>query len=467
MKNKIIFSVMASVWAIGLVMIGQTLIFLYNLPKSMSFFDTEYIPYTNILYRLMGILIIGSILLYFILSKIANQISFPIEQLTKDAKLFTKGQYVHHLRNYDIDELQILASAFDNMGDELNGTIRKLRYQKAKVESVLAALDEGIVIIDKEGQITELNHLAGEMLKLKNIKSGKNYITNIIRTEKFQKVVKEALTKGEYHTTELVLGDRIIYAAIVPVGNTEKVYEYLIVLRDVTQLRSLEEMKYQFVSNVSHELKTPLTSIQGFVETLKAGAIEDRSVALKFLNIIDIETKRLYRLIQDILLLSEIENMQKQDYGIAKVNQIIQQVVDILKEEAAKKQIEMIFESKDDIILENTSADHVEQVMINMISNAVKYTDKGCIRITAEIKGENNIIQVKDTGIGIPKESIPRIFERFYRVDKGRSRKSGGTGLGLSIVKHIIQLYDAQIDVESEVGKGTTFTLIFKKQAIT
>ena len=463
MKNKIVFPVMIIVWTIGFFLIGEILSVLYKLSKSINLGEEQYIPYTDILYRLIGILLIGSILLYIVLSKIIHQISEPIDHLTKDAKQFTKGQYKHQLRNYDIDELQKLASAFDNMGDELNGTIRKLRHQKRKVESVLASLDEGIILIDKEGQITEINDLASQMLKLKAEKSYQKPITDIIRTAKFQKLIEYAFQNAQYNATELIVGEKIIYTMIVPVGSSKKVYEYLIVLRDVTKIRNLEEMKYQFVSNVSHELKTPLTSIQGFVETLKEGAIEDKNVALKFLNIIDIEAKRLYRLIQDILLLSEIENMQKQEYGIAKLTDIIREVIDMLKEEADKKHIEIVLNNIHDIILENTSEDHMKQVMINLISNAIKYTDRGCIIITTEMKDSLNVISVKDSGIGIPKESIPHVFERFYRVDKGRSRKSGGTGLGLSIVKHIVQFYNAQIDVKSEEGEGTTFRLTFKR----
>ena len=463
MKKRIIFPVMISVWTIGISVIWEALTMVYRLAESNNLKAIDTTPYTNMLYKLIGTLIIGSMLLYIILSKIIDKISVPIEQLTKDAKSFAKGQYIYKLRNYDMNELQKLANAFDNMGEELNGTIRKLRHHKAKVESVLAALDEGIVVIDKEGQITEVNHLAGKILNLKPMKPYKNHITSIIRENKFKKLIEQAFEEAQYNGIELIIGDKIIYTTIVPVGNTNKVYEYLVVLRDVTQVRSLEEMKYQFVSNVSHELKTPLTSIQGFVETLKEGALEDKNVALRFLDIIDIEAKRLYRLIQDILLLSEIENMQKQDYGTTRVNDVIEQVLDMVKEEAVKKNIELIFNSTEDIILENTSTDHIVQVMINLISNAIKYTDAGCVVITTEVKNNKNIIQVRDSGIGIPKESISHIFERFYRVDKGRSRKSGGTGLGLSIVKHIAQFYDVQIDVQSEEEEGTTFTLSFKK----
>lgn len=449
MKNKIIFPVMFSLWSIGLIMIAQSMILIEDALKSFLF------------YRLMSILLIGSGIIYIGLLNIIHKIASPIEQLTKDAKLFSKGNYTHQLRNYEVEEIQLLANAFDNMGEELNGTIRKLIHQKTKMESILKSLDEGIIVIDKEGQMTDTNALASQMLGLKEGKYYRNHITNIIRGEKFKRLIDEALNRNQYGGIEFEQAGKIIYVTIVPVEDSNNVYEYLIVFKDITQLKNLQEMKYQFVSNVSHEIKTPLTSIQGFVETLKEGAIEDPNVALRFLNIIDIEAKRLYRLIQDILILSEFENMEKQNYGIAKVNTIIERVVEMVKEEANKKNIDIIMESIDDIVLENTNSDHIEQVMINLISNAIKYTDNGCVVIQTEIKDNQNIITIRDTGIGIPSESIPRIFERFYRVDKSRSRKSGGTGLGLSIVKHIMQLYGAQIKVQSMEGKGTTFTLIF------
>lgn len=223
----------------------------------------------------------------------------------------------------------------------------------------------------------------------------------------------------------------------------------------------MEQIRTEFVSNVTHELKTPLTSIRGFVETLKNGAIEDTSVAVKFLDIIDIEAERLYTLINDILQLSEIEAMQK-DEGIIEMDlrQIIDEVVLILKSSADKKNITLEVSSTPSQIQVIANRNRIKQMLINLIDNAIKYNvENGKVDIKVEKHNGNTIISIKDTGIGIPKIHHSRIFERFYRVDKGRSRNMGGTGLGLSIVKHIVNLYSGDINIISEPGKGTEFVV--------
>ena len=200
------------------------------------------------------------------------------------------------------------------------------------------------------------------------------------------------------------------------------------------------------------------------VNDIQAGAIENKEVAYRFLNIIDIETKRLYRLIQDILLLSEIENMDKQEYGDVKVASVIENCMSLLQEQADKKSVKIVFNEEQSLVIKNMSEDHLTQMMMNLLGNAVRYTDNGAIIITTQENSRQQIITIRDSGIGIPEESIPHIFERFYRVDKGRSRQSGGTGLGLSIVKHIAKLYEIKIEVSSELGEGTCFRLILNKE---
>ena len=306
--------------------------------------------------------------------------------------------------------------------------------------------------------------MARKLLGLKGNIPNNCHITHLLREEQFVKLVTEGLKTNKMQVIELKIGEYIVYITMVAVGRSGKVYEYLLLIKDVTQLRGLEEMKYQFVSNVSHELKTPLTSIQGFVETLQAGAIENKEVAYRFLNIIDIETKRLYRLIQDILLLSEIENMDKQEYGDVKVASVIENCMSLLQEQADKKSVKIVFNEEQSLVIKNMSEDHLTQMMMNLLGNAVRYTDNGAIIITTQENSRQQIITIRDSGIGIPEESIPHIFERFYRVDKGRSRQSGGTGLGLSIVKHIAKLYEIKIEVSSELGEGTCFRLILNKE---
>ena len=225
--------------------------------------------------------------------------------------------------------------------------------------------------------------------------------------------------------------------------------------------KEAEQIRREFVANVSHELKTPLTSISGFIETLQAGAAEDPEIRSRFIDIIAIETSRLKRLIEDLLVLSDIENKKKNELTEFDVGDAIERTVEILQPIADEKDINIIMEFDDDISLKGSS-DRFSQMMLNLIENAIKYSDVGSRIWVKAVKGYDKLfISVKDEGIGIAPEHHQRLFERFYRVDKSRSKKVGGTGLGLSIVKHIAVLFGASLNVESEVGEGTTFYVTF------
>lgn len=415
----------------------------------------------GMIYKTTGMTLVATFISCMILNKKIQEITIPMKKLTEEAKAFAKGEYIHNVKNYSIEEVQILAQAFDDMGEKLYRTIRKLHYQKTKAETILDDLSEAIIILDEEGYITETNASVKDILHVEDVK--KHQILTLLRDKKVRQIIEKAIKQKEYHSCELLKDEKILHFRIGPISKDEKVYGFIVSIRDITQTRQLEKFRYQFVSNVTHELKTPLTSIQGFVETLKDGAIENKEVAVRFLDIIDIEAKRLYRLIQEILLLSEIENMEN-NYGVeVELTPIIHEVIDMLQHEADKKQIKIIFNNEQDIVLNHASADYMKQVVVNMMSNAIKYTDEGTVTICTSCKKGEKIFTIKDTGIGIPKESIGRIFERFYRVDKSRSRKSGGTGLGLSIVKHIVELYKGEIQVESIPNKETIFTITFKE----
>lgn len=227
----------------------------------------------------------------------------------------------------------------------------------------------------------------------------------------------------------------------------------------ITKVRKLENMRSDFVSNVTHELKTPLTSIRGFIDTLKNGAIKDEVVAHKFLDIIDVEAERLYSLIQDILLLSEIESAKDQEVMLCRVDKIIGEVVELLNQKVHKNVI-LIYEPEP-VKLYSCNPDRMKQLIINLVDNAIKYTEEGTIKVECRVENNKLLIRVSDTGIGMAREHLERIFERFYRVDKGRGRKQGGTGLGLSIVKHIVELYNGNIRVDSKENAGTAFEIHF------
>lgn len=460
MKKKIIWPVIMIVWIVGIACIW------YSLCAVEAMIVTDPIQMQrlvqikgDILYKGISVITVGSIAIYFILNRIIKEISKPIQELTEEARSFGEGEYKHNVRHYSVQEIEHLAHAFDNMGENFYRTIRKLHYQKTKAESILLHLDQGFIIMDQEGYVSEMNRYAEKMLKIEGAKISHYHIKDVLRESKCLEMLDRVLTKEAKVSWEITMDSNIYYMKVRPIQDNNTQFGFIVSIQDITNIRKLEEMRYQFVSNVTHEIKTPLTSIQGFVETLKDGAIENPTTAKRFLDIIDIEAKRLYRLIQDILLLSEIESMDNICNEDTKVDEVIDEIINLLVGEAKKKDIEIVYDEKSKIILANTNRDHVKQTLLNLVSNAIRYTDSGKIIIYTELINNKAIIKVKDTGIGIPKDSIDRIFERFYRVDKSRSRKSGGTGLGLSIVKHMVELYKGKISVESEVGKGSIFTI--------
>jgi signal transduction histidine kinase len=230
------------------------------------------------------------------------------------------------------------------------------------------------------------------------------------------------------------------------------------------ELREYEEMQVQFVSNVTHELKTPMTSIRGFVDTLRGGAIHDEKVAMRFLEIIDLEVKRLSNLISDVLSLSRIEQKEEMEVHSCNVVKVAKEAEELLRMKMTAREeqnIHLVVEIEDEIPEYPCDEDHLKEILLNLVDNALKYTMEGTVELRVFEWDGTLYIQVKDTGIGIAKEHLPRLFDRFYRVDKGRSRKQGGTGLGLSIVKHIVDLYGGTIEVESNLGYGTTFRIAF------
>jgi two-component system phosphate regulon sensor histidine kinase PhoR len=298
----------------------------------------------------------------------------------------------------------------------------------------------------------------------KNV-SGK-FLLEVIRNNEIDNMVKDILENQSFEEKEISLNypEEMIYrlySNTIKHPESNKIIGIIIIIQDITEIKRLERMRSEFVANVSHELKTPLTSIKGFVETLKAGAIEDITASERFLNIIDDEADRLYRLITDILSLSELENRRYRPIS-EKIDtfEVIEEIVSMLQNQAAKKRINLSAKVDESISCLYGDPDQFKQMLINLIDNAVKYTpEEGTVAVAAYNFENAVIIKIIDNGIGISKEHIPRLFERFYRVDKARSRNVGGTGLGLAIVKHIVKLFKGSIEVNSEVGKGTEFTL--------
>jgi len=373
------------------------------------------------------------------------------------------------------------------MASQLEKTVYDLKDKNLKMDTILNNMTDGIIAVDKNNSVVLVNSVACRLFGIPDANEneiiGMN-ILEIIRNIHINRMLKETLKGKTVLSDEINVsfsGGRIYRITTVPVQTSLKDSSFLkenpfsdnsflafnqgavISVQDITNIKKLEQIRSEFVSNVTHELKTPLTSIRGFIETLRNGAINDKEVADKFLEIIDIESERLYALINDILQLSEIESGKNETSTEAvDVAGVIEECAAMLKSEADKKNVSIHINSRGNNLFINASRNRIKQMLINLIDNGIKYNvSGGGILISVYKNAGWLIMKVKDTGIGIPEEHLPRIFERFYRVDKGRSRSMGGTGLGLSIVKHIVNLYNGDIKVQSRPGAGTEFIIRF------
>jgi two-component system phosphate regulon sensor histidine kinase PhoR len=415
-------------------------------------------------YTLVGILA-GLLLTMLPALKFSESLTRPINELISTSREISLGNYSKRVNIKSNDELGQLSGTFNKMASELEKTVADLKDKNIKVDSIISSMTNGIVAVDTNFKVILINPIACEMFNVKDSNSviGAN-ILELIRNSQINSYLRETVEKNVSSVNEIIFSPprekvlRVYTNPIKAIGSEGSNSGGIISIHDITNIKKLEQIRTEFVSNVTHELKTPLTSIRGFIETLRGGAIDNKGVADKFLEIIDIEAERLYTLINDILQLSEIESKQKDtNIGIHDLKEIIGEVLSILKGIAENKNIALKLEADTGITIA-ANRNRIKQMLINLIENAIKYNITGGNVLAKAYKTEGKIvISIKDTGIGIPAQHIPRIFERFYRVDKGRSRNMGGTGLGLSIVKHIVNLYNGDIKVTSEPGKGTEF----------
>lgn len=413
------------------------------------------------LYTLIGALI--AVLIAALLAlKLSSNVSLPISLLSEHSKEISKGNYAHTISyNHKKDELKTLIDSYNDMTSELNVAFNRLNSSNMQLDSILNSVNDGIIAIDNNKTILFINKKLHDYELFRTIRKGADISS--IKSTKIMSMLENSISSQESYQEELVISSYVFncFSTVIPFkeGNGA-----IITLQDVTEMKKAQNIRYEFVSNVTHELNTPLTSIQGFVETLKNGAISDTDAAGRFLDIIDIEAERLKILINDILTLSSIENADEpvQDEP-TNIRYVSEQVLMLLRNQISEKNIEVINEISDNLTLP-INADRAKQLFINLIDNAIKYNnEKGMITLFAEDISGYVRLHVKDNGIGIEKKHLKRLFERFYRVDKGRSRDMGGTGLGLSIVKHIALLYKGYVEVTSEVNQGSDFIVTLPK----
>jgi two-component system phosphate regulon sensor histidine kinase PhoR len=408
------------------------------------------------------IIIISAMVSYFLYIKLSN----PISEIRDRAIKFASNDFEHKLPHYSIAELESLASAMNYMAEQLYEKIDLTTQQNSKLEAILTSMMEGVVAIDNTEKIIIMNSAAAKLMSVDVNNSHGKKIYEVIRNADFLRFLNKIVDSGKMCEEEIVFHDNNILRymqshGVVIKNDKNDVIGILIVLNDVTNLHRLEEIRRDFVANVSHELKTPITSIKGFVESLQDGAIDEPADAQRFLDIIARHADRLNNIIDDLLALSHIEQVGGAgiQMEIADVALMLENAVNSCEYKLSEKNIKTIINCSPELKAVINSP-LIEQAVINLIDNAVKYSDSGTVvTLSAFIEIDELIIKVADHGTGIPAEALGRIFERFYRVDKGRSRKLGGTGLGLAIVKHILQTHGGHAEVESIVGEGSIFSL--------
>lgn len=397
---------------------------------------------------------------------LSRKISQPIDVLRSGAKRFAKGNFTKPLPVPESKELAQLAEAMNSMALELDDRIKIITRQGNEQKAILQSMAEGVIAVDKSENIMIINKAAGEMFTIDSVQSQGKSFYEVIRNPELQDIILKTIKSNKEYEGELVFNlenEKVIsYNSSILEDTSGNPIGALLVINDLTRLHQLENIRQDLVANVSHELRTPITSIKGFVDTLSEGAIDNKEDAHRFLSIIDKQINRLNAITEDLLTLSSIEQNNNESEIMLideSVLEIINSAIDICQNKASNKKIELLVEC-DNSLTAKLNAPLMEQALVNLIDNAIKYSPIGSrVTVKSFINDDQLEISIIDQGLGIDKKHFPRLFERFYVVDKARSREMGGTGLGLAIVKHIAIANCGSIRVESEPGVGSVFTI--------
>jgi two-component system phosphate regulon sensor histidine kinase PhoR len=403
---------------------------------------------------------------------ISRRISRPIEQMKKSAEQFARGDLSHRLTFPDSEEMAGLADAMNQMAAQLDNRIETISRQRNQLETVLASMLEGVIAIDSDERILSINRAAAQLFENQPADCQGKSIEEVIRSPAMQQFIRRSLrtkSPSEEDITVFQNEERVIDVKGSPLldANQHQIGT-LMVFHDVTQLRRLESMRRDFVANVSHEIKTPLTAIKGFVETLQQGMVENAEEKERFLGIVQKHVDRLNAIIEDLLSLSRIEQEDERKeikFEQARIASVFQAAIQLCGPKAEEKKIRIDLDCEKDATAIFDPA-LIEQAVVNLLENAIKYSDsRSSITLKSHQQNSEVIISVQDHGIGIAQKHLPRLFERFYRVDKARSRNMGGTGLGLAIVKHIAQAHGGHVSAESKLGEGSCFSIHIPQNA--
>ncbi len=397
---------------------------------------------------------------------VIRRISRPLGELRTAAEKLAAGNLTHRVKIERPQEFASMAETFNQMAGQLHERIHALETERNERGAILASMVEGVLAVDRGQRLLEFNQVAANLLGVDPEADRGRTLTEAVRNPTLQELVDWVLEGGEPAEEEVVIfdgGERFLQAhGSVLRDASGNAIGVLVVLHDVTRLRRLEQVRRDFAANVSHELKTPVTAIKGFVETLLDGALDNANDARRFLGIVAAQAERLGAIIEDLMELAHIEQQSEREQvalRAGKLREVLDSALDACRFQASEKNVKLELDCPKDVQA-RIDANLLERAVFNLLDNAVKYSPPGATVEVAVVRDSEELrIDVRDVGCGIAREHLPRIFERFYRVDKARSRQLGGTGLGLAIVKHIAQAHQGRASVNSKPGEGSTFSI--------
>ena len=409
-------------------------------------------------------LVLGGVGAWIVGAWRARALSWPVLELARAAESLAAGDLARRVDVKGRDEIALLASSFNAMGSELRQKLAAVSEERSKVEAIISSMNDAVVAVDAQSTVLLVNRAAADLLELGPQARGQS-LGAVLGDHPLCRCIDTTATRGEEIVEEVSLGpanDRLLEVHATPLRRADGVAAGAVaVVRDVTVIRQTERLRRQLTANVSHELRTPLTSIKGFAETLLEGAMVDKDACRRFLTIIDNEAARLMKLVDDLMDLSRLESHAvAMEAAPVRLDHLVGEACGRLRPQAERRRIAL---HPTTLAPETVMADHdrILQVLTNLLDNAIKFTPEGgSVEVSVGRDNGSVTITVADSGRGIPEEHVPRIFDRFYRVERSRSREGGGTGLGLAIVKHIVNAHGGHISVQSRPGGGSIFTVV-------
>ncbi len=456
--NRDLLYVAVPVWRAGkLLAVIRTSVPLLSLEKSLGWMYA----------RIFGAGVVVAVLALVIGAVVSRKITAPLEVIRRGAERFAADDLDYRLPRQGILETDTLSEVMNGMAGRLAVRIENARRQRMEQEAVFASMNEGLLVVDDDERIIRMNPLAREIFTAGPEEVIGRTIQEVVRNPEVQRLAQQLISGEEPEEIEIRTGDEGCYSVSgAPLhGEGEENQGAVLVLRDIARLRRLENIRRDFVANVSHELRTPITTIKGFAETLLDEGPGNTEKARRFLKIISRHADRMNIIIEDLLTLSRLQQAENgaDRFERLKIEDVLDETLDFCQAGAEDRNIEIITEYPEDLYIKAVPV-LLSQALSNLVDNAIKNSEPGGrVRVTVKEDEDGVKIEVLDRGRGIEKKHLSRIFERFYRVDQARSRIEGGTGLGLAIVKHIAQVHGGGVAVESELGKGSRFSLILPR----